>query len=337
MALYRIPYVFQAAATLKRHRNIEPYMFGAWTEAEIPHVSSDEAPVALAWEEQLNGRNPVRHVTRWHEGQNWVPADMDIAYRSRASFTPDDLGRLPELEHQSIRDRRGFSHLQALANATGQDYYRLRRFVVTAEVPGFKDTDIREVHHSDRVETEELVLKGCRNLLFIDDQLWIGGYEPCYAASALETAAASVKVATPGNNWRNVLSIGLFRADRLDDAADFAREISGNPDADVTMERIEIIIPEAVTFADEEHAILQAGSQALSKAVRNLHLASTESLIVWAALRDGLARSDICTEEAARLLVDLAKAFPHNHDIGRIADIATRRWNMRPLNLNPVL
>src|SRR5690606_2602169 len=101
----------------------------------------------------------------------------------------------------------------------------------------------------------------------------------------------------------------------------------------VRTERIEVLIPEAVTFDDEADAQLRAGAHAVKEAVPSLPHAPVEALLAWAALRDGLAGGDASAEEVRSLLDAVAAAFPHNQGIARAAEAARRRWNLRPLNV----
>lgn len=332
MAVVRIPFTYTVAGVLRRHRSHEPWIFGGWAEAEIPEVSEREAPASMTWmpdSDVRRGQNPERHVARWHGGRNYI----DLGRRSPAPFLLSDFERLRDLERERIRGQGGL-HSHLLADATGQDFWDLSGFL-SGSIPEEEGGEFREVLHHGRAEAEAAVLRRCRDLLFVDGKLWRAGAEPMYSVRVDPRvhgpATPIMAIAGPGHN-DSVTATVLFRADRPDDTADFCREMAGEAMEDVRFDRIEVLIPEAVTFDDEAWTQRAAARQALDASKPMLAEAPVPSLMAWAALRDALARDDP-PEELHGLLEGLAAAFPLSARVTRIAGIAARRWELRPVEL----
>lgn len=334
--LCRIPYTYTVAAIMKGCRKIEPFVFGAWTDAEIPDISACDAPEAISWKERRFGQT-VRRATRWFDGSNWT-LPLDCA-NCEQHIEAGDFGRLPVLETQALIDRRGREPSYIVGGATGQDISDLRAFLSSrGMIEEANPSDIREMHYSGRQEAEDRTLRGARNLLLIDGTLWVKGGEPCYVLSspgrnAPEHADASIGIsAFPGSDWSS-FAMNFFRADRLDDACDFLREISGREQVSVP-ETIEVHIPDAVQFDDEKEALLRCASQTVSGQADMLRHSSTESVLTWLALRDGSESHDPDLEALALHLAEARRTFASHGQAAAAIDQALRRWDLRPLH-NP--
>lgn len=335
--IYRIPFVYTVAGTLKGHRKVEPHLYGDWVDVEIPHVVARDAPVSMSWNQDFPAQEPLRHELRWHEDGNWIRAFSDSGHRDPIHFVADDFARLAESETQHIRNRTGSSHLELLAKVTGQDRYTLRGFVcgTTYREHGIKEYDpstMRQHFYNNRAEIEAEVTAKARNLLFIDGSLWVRGGEPCYAVHSYQRGRVEIFPSTTSipEAW-NVVANNFFRADRLEDALDLASELAGGTEARAP-ELIEVLISEAVQFDDEGEALLRASRQAVDKGTELLRNGSAERVTAWLALREALKAEHPNLDDAMACLRRLGDQMHETSDIRKAADHVERRWNLRPLD-----
>lgn len=329
--LCRIPYTYTVAGILKGHRKVEPYTFGAWTEAEVADVSSPEAPVSMSWEARLFGQT-VRKETRWMEGANWSrPQGYD---GGDSIITAEGFLRLNELEAEILRTRGGIEPSALIGEATGQDVSDLRSFLMRY-VSEMNPGEFREVEYSSRREAEARAVDGSRNLAFIDGELWVKGGEPCYVLSvpginAPTSHAPSIGVSPlPDPEWKSY-AMSFFRADRLADASDYLRELSGQDAVEITND-IEILIPEAVQFDDEGEALLRCAREIWSGRAEGLRHASSQAVLTWLALRDGTLSDSPDLEALAGHLADARRSLAQYGRPAETIDKALKRWEMRPM------
>lgn len=332
--LCRIPYTYTAVATLKGHRNPEPLLFGAWTEADIPDLSGLDAPEALAWRETLFGGVAVRKATRWHDGANWsLPVDYGNA---DAAISAEEFAGLARLEDLALRNRTGRGPSDVVGRATRQDVNDLSRFLnPRGPVKEIDPAGIREMHHDGRREAEDRAILGARNLLFVDGKLWIRGGEPCYALSVPglngpEHQEPAVGVSQqPHPQWSSY-AMSFFRADRLEDACDYLLEITGANGVRIAGE-IEILIADAVLFDDEKEALLRCARETVANRTEWLPHASEEAIMAWVALRDGLKQDEPDAEVMADRLAEARRTLAVNGQPAATIDKALRRWELRPI------
>lgn len=330
----RIPFIYSAAVVLKGHRKIEHAVYGAWTDVEVPETFGDDAPVALSWLERRPHLEPRLRETRWFEDSNWKPADAGTPYRKPVPFHPAHFERLRELDRAHAADHAGFSHLECLAMATGQRYYELRSFVGEHDIREYDGSLVRELLYSGRGEAEAAAAEAAKNLLFVDGCLWIKGGEPHYALvipglNCNPGQPCSVIVSEYRHPGASVIHDNRFRADRLEDAVDLARDISGVQEIQVPS-RIEISISDAVQFDDEGEALSRAAAGMVEKGQEVLRHASFGAVTSWAALRDA-SEAGADSAALAELLADFRDRFPQHHDIARTVDHALKRWDLRPV------
>lgn len=323
--LYRLPFTFTALSIKKGHRKMEPHVFGDWALVEIPHVTSEDAPVSMRWQSAWTNRQ-VTHEARWFEGSNWAPAIPRDARVPTPDYTHEDLARLKT----TSRRENGFSsHLLAYAKATGQDFGNLNRFLTGHErdpsrVTAYDPESLKRIERSDRQQMHDRLVQEAANLLFIDGLLWVGGKEPCYAVHGFNEGGITIQNSASDipDNWIPS-SNNFFRADRLDDAIDFASEKSDVP-ATVPF-RIEVLMPEAVLFDDEAFSIRRSARWIVDNTFENMKDAPAEAVRAWLRLREATE-----PEEAAEAMAEIQ---PHlqNESHLQVAETALRRWDFRPI------
>lgn len=340
-AFYRIPFIYQTAAVRKGGRKIEPLRFGAWADVRIPHVASDDAPASMLWLEIYPGREAHQRETRWFEDDNWEPAVPGSAIHKAVPIHPGDFDRLREIENEQVRTNSPSSTLQSLARAIGQDYYELRSFVCNKQsqnrIVEHDPHEIRETLWSGRAEAEAAVTARARNLLFIDGVLWVRGGEPHYQILTGENSrtpegTAVISPATEVYPNHSAYHNSFFRADRLDDAIDFARREHGARDVRIES-RIEVTITEAVRFDDEGELLCRTALQAIDEGMKSLRTCSTEQAMAWLSLRDCLAREGRTNEDMADCLREYAEAAGTNPAIALPIGRTLRRWGLRPMDM----
>lgn len=328
--LHRLPYTYTVVSIKKGHRKLEPHSFGGWVEVEIPHVSSGEAPVSMRWTERWAATAAEREV-RWFEGSNWSVPFPARPSTPGSDFRPEDLARMGEIERQVISRRiRSPSFLLAYALATKQRYPELVQFLADNAIGEYDPAEIREAESSDRQMMEDNIIRGARNLLFVDGQLWVRDKEPCYGVHQhntikLEIHEASAAIPMEWNPGFNC----LFRADRLDDALDLAREMGADDFA--VPNRIEVLIPEAVQFRDEEDALRRSIGHVVQGSFSSLRDAPAETVQAWLALRESLRGDQVDMEAAAACLKRMSGFLDDNRDLKQVAERMQRRWELRPM------
>lgn len=335
MASYRIPFIYQIAGIRRGGRKVEPFLFGAWADVQIPSVASGEAPVSMSWSDRHPDLGIHPRQTRWFEEANWEPVDLGSPDRAAVPLRAGDFHRLREIEKNHAMRNVGTSPIERLAKATGQDYYDLSSFLLGGNsshgIVEFDPSDMRETLWSGRAEAEALLEDKARELLFVDGDLWIKGGEPHYGIR--RTPAGGVVVVPDEGIHRNYPAYhsSFFRADRLDDAIDFARREYGADDVRIAS-RIEVFIPEAVQFDAEGELLERTARQAIDKGMRFLRTCSTEQALAWIALRDCHGRKGGDHDELAERLREYGNTTS-NPTIALPVARTMRRWDMRPMKV----
>lgn len=334
--LLRLPYTFTVVGTKKGHRKVEPHVFGSWMDFEIPDITSDDAAVSMRWIETRTNDEAVREV-RWFEGANWSAALPRRPGMAAADFLPGDIANMGRLANEAIVGRRVGqpSHLIAYAAATGQEFGNLNRFLTfsrrdPSHVAEFDPAIIRETVSSDRREMEANLVRGAGNLLFVDGSLWLRNKEPCYAVHEHHAGMVTINESSADipQRWYPA-SNNFFRADRLDDAMDFAADLSGL--AATAPSRIDILIPEAVQYRDEDDALRRSAGHIVEHTFERLRHAPSAIVETWLAVRDSLANGETDFNEVADHLKGMSNFVKNDDDLRRVIERAERRWNLRPL------
>jgi len=329
--LYRLPFTFTAVSIKKGHRKMEPHIFGDWALTEIPHVTADEAPVSMRWQTSWANKQ-VTHEARWFEEANWalaIPRDPRVP---TPTYGHDHLAKLSDTAKRE--GGRFSSHLMAYSSATGQDFGNLNRFLsFSRTAPGRVDeydpADLREVSQSDRQPMHDRLVRHASNLLFVDGQLWVRGKEPCYAVHdhnagmvTIQNSVSDVPEAwCPSNN-------SFFRADRLDEAMDFAAERTGNPAT--APYKIEILMPEAVLFDDEGFALKRSARHIVDKSFESMKNAPANAVRAWLAAREAGNGKSMDMEAVVSAVSEMSN-YLKDEELRQIAEQAIRRWDFRPI------
>lgn len=329
---FSLPFGYDAVGKIDRELYDGHNYRIAWHELEIDDVEPVNAPVATRWNGGetifLNGQHYARlsHVTRPHSypAGPWLP---DIAADDLHALSTLDLSscsKTPALEMVIS----AFSHRQSCSFS---EFNTKRR---ESRPPQFIWSNIDE----RRAEIEKLA----ETLIAIEDKVLIAVDEPIYRVTTWKNKIkidVVLNSPTAVNVRRDREKFYFFRADRFDDAMDFAARIA-KVDTEITAcSQIEVLIPTAIKGLDDLHGLLYAAEQALEMGKQYvLNAMSTEQAMTWLQLRDTtqLPLEHLSTREVLfKQLNDyiaVLLTFPRNWS-QRLEGICQQleRWQMRPI------
>lgn len=333
--LCSLPYAYEVDLMLKGHRTFTTFPFGAWMEVEIADVASTDAPVSMRWTQDAHGE-AIEREARWFDGDNWQPAISGWPNPPGKEFTPEDFRRMGPLERGALLSEGRDTLLAAYARATRQSYVSLRRHVGSAtQLVSLEETDtsrIRKIGTSNRQKMEDRIVRAANDMLFIDGRLWVRGKEPCYTVVRHKPREGIVSVygsAADMPTEANPETMDMFRADRFDDARDLAFDLIG--EAAGMPDRIEVLIPEAVLFRDEEDALRRNADHIVEKTYPDVRRAPEDFVLAWLALRESVAKRKTDMDAAMDCLKRMSGFLPEDSFLRAAANRMIKRWNLRPL------
>jgi hypothetical protein len=328
---FLLPFGFDAVGKVDREIQDGHNYRIAWHNLDIEDVEPVNAPVATRWAGGetvfLNGQHysQLSHVARPHShpGGSWLP---DITINDLHALATQDLSsrsKTPALEMViaafSQKQREAFS-----------EFNRKRR---ENRAPQFMWSNIDE----RRAEVEKLA----ETIIVIERRVLIAVDEPVYRFTGWKNKIKiDVVLNSPAavNARRDREKIYFFRADRYDDAMEFAVRSTKNPEI-IACEPIEVFIRSAVRGFDDLQGLLYAAEQALELGkIYVLESMATEQAMTWLSLRDTLQLplEQLNTQEVLfeRLsaYITVLRAFPRNWN-QQLESICQQmeRWQMRPV------
>ena len=328
---FNLPFGYDAVGKIDRELQDGHNYRIAWHELEIENVSPINAPVATRWKNgetiYLNGRHYARpsHVRcpSGQAGRTWL---NNIFANDLAALEGSDLSQRPKIPALELvigvfNER----HFHAF------DEYNIKRRESKHPQLLWSNVDER------RAEVETL----SDTLILVEDQVLIAVNEPVYRVSTWkDKATIDIVLSSPTTNKlrRYREQFLFFRADRFDDALDYAHR--GARIVDIKQDgEIEVLIPNSIQAFDDLHALIEAAKEALELGKGFvLETLSTEQAITWMHLRDTvmqpmeqLDRNDLLLEQLSAWLVVL-RTLPFNWS-KRFESICQQieRWQMRPI------
>ncbi|MTH95217.1 hypothetical protein [Roseibium sp. RKSG952] len=291
----RFPFYYRCDVLEPRKRNKTTKHFGEWLDADIPEISSEDAPVALRWSVPKGGY--PRHIngidgllnksgeiieTRWYNDDHWMP-HFETENQDRTSvFVLETDAMLKYLEN---------GHFHNLPFSGGPDY-RIQEFL-SGELHPINPNDYREVDLKDRDELLKRLERTLNNIVVIDGQIWCRRPEPVYRNDLQRTddqigyfpVVFAPQELTKNGEYRHELC-ALRRMDQYDEMLTDRTGLLGdtwNPGA-------EVLIPESLRFSPEGPALMGAVQCALSFG-KHMENWPREKGIAFYDLRDAFKRA----------------------------------------------
>jgi len=318
----RIPFIHNAVVIDKGGRRMYPELFGAWAEADIPELSSSEAPESIVWEYRRLG---TRRASRWHDGSNWRTMDTDCAPKCDGDLFPlltgsRNVGRIANFARATFQ---AWNHLQSFIECQRS---RNRWFTV------MDPADYREILYHDKAEAEARTVDLAeRNLVLVDGSVWTRGGEPFYCLFEGNGRPHS-SVVTDINNHLSSLDTAYFSAGADREMTEYSIERFGSPpEMDCILE---VLIPEAVTFDGETESLMFAVREAVDKGAEHLRNKPGEFVSAWLRLRDAVEPGPAHTDEVASLLSIFMEECPPGTNLRKIAEKALERHVMSPIDIH---
>lgn len=328
---FRLPFGFDAVGKIDRELQDGHNYRIAWQDLEIEDVTPVNAPVATRWGDGetffLNGRHYARpnHITcpSSQPAKPWLNKVMASDLKAIHGVDLSQRSKIPALE-------------LVISAFNGQHYRAFDEFNVKRrekKPPQLIWSNIDE----RRAEVEAI----SDTLITLEEQVLIAVNEPVYRVSIWkEKATIDIVLSSPTtNNLRRYREQFLFfRADRFEDALDYASREAGIVDFRANT-KIEVLIPSSIQALDDLQALIEAAKEALELGKGFvLDALSTEQAMTWLQLRD-MVRTPVEKLDDHDLLLErilawvaVLRTLPNKWDnhFKRIRQ-QVERWQMRPV------
>lgn len=320
----RIPFIYYADVVPKGARKSRRTQFGEYVDAEIREVADFDAPVALRWEADKYGREGVDgfNERRWFDGKLWEPS---LYYYS---------GRPNEhIDARAMADAtaKGYRHSPLIHNYDHQ-FDKLFHGQAGPLVPA----EHREIISSDRDLELGKTLAAVEGTLIVDGKVWVESVEPVYRVSDSGGFQRYIRfeIIKPPSEERQ--QEGVFRLDRFEDLVAYAMEKFGEEiDED---RRVQVLIPEAVTYDDEYPSLLAGLRQTVEYQRSDIGKRPTPEIIAWAEMRDAVSDMEASPDgETIEAAIRATEAWMATAEVDgywkEAALTAIGRWNVRPIQM----
>lgn len=325
--IFTVPVVYEAKIIRPRCRNEERVLCGEWVEVHVAEVSDIDAPVALRWTDKY-ARDSVNGIkeTRWYDDRHFEPS----AYH--ASGQDSEHLDMERLERMCLS---GVHYANPLTS--GHDWQI--RECANGKYKPISELEARTVISCERESAIQKAYAKAAETLIVDGMIWTARDEPVYRVARSggfhDDYVFLDVVGTESMSDKQ--QHGVFRADRFDDACEYANGLTANP-GNMIDRRIDVFIPESVTYDDETPAFLEAAEDAIKWHKDRLGDQGRPQIEAWLDLRD--AYEAAVGEADAEHLLSLERALVVYRDVAldrwpqERLDRALQRWSMRPMVLD---
>ena len=322
----RVPVMFNAEVVHRGKRKAVSEAQVEWLEVAVKEATDLAAPLAAEWRSDGMTRR-----TRWHDGFHWL----------QHTIVDHDAGTEQHLsaEEMSRRLAAGIKEGNPLSVGVG---HLLEELAAGQREEFDPEGTFFRVVSSDRDQVVAAAHKKAEDVLVVDGMVFVRSSEPVYVMRrALMERSPEGPVMRPSVVPLGSVEAGmhnhLFRADRFDDMREEARAGFGEKVTLAADARIDVYIPESVSF-DDEKASLCAGIRDVLD-IRRKYLPSAELPFVrcWLEAAEALdaAKADWNEETVVRLETAadtyVAVSTPDDPHFSGVMQRTLERWRMRPI------
>lgn len=336
--LVRVPFTYSARVTKKGKRTPSIEFFWEWLDLEVAEPDEYEAPVALRWRDSFPGDGfALRHKwglfpadgvceSRWYEGNHWMPFLIeDQNTRSSAERV--------SLEALADKCSRGDDWCNPLMHAF---HHPASKLAANPQGEPLVADDYRIVEDNMRQAEIEALRAMAANLISVGGLIWQRTGEPvCYIKEWVvqnHVAQGAIKI-MPCNSPDLKDPRMAYRADRFDEAARAAILIDDYDFGANDGRQVEVLIPESLSYRDEELAFERSATQLLrSWEDKPIKWFTEEKALAWLALNQA------CAETGPERHDHIAEALERyatvaDEDGTRMAEGTLARWRSRPIEM----
>lgn len=310
--LLRVPVIYWSNIIRPKCRNGEDVLCGEWVDVEVKEAIDTEAPIAMRWQnEYYNGSTEIKEV-RWFNNHHFEPKIVEMI-----PLSSDNLAELC---------LNGQTHNNPLINAAD---WQVREFV-RGKYSALSDIPVRKIVSTERDKAINNVISAAENILLVDGFVWTMVGEPVYEYNCSEIKVKHLHLTDDTINIRD--SYLRFRADRFDDMIEHFHA----QDEEIAKTRIDILIPESVTYDDETSALIRCAKNEIEMVSNTLKTFSKNAIMAWVDLRD--AFQNIENKHSPETIAALETALRTYSDeykrywLGDEARSALARWDLRPMS-----
>lgn len=345
---FRIPFEYSASVVEKKKRNPENKDFWEWLDVEIAEADDAEAPVALRWHDEVPQELPSYSardrwgavpndgecVTRWFEGRHWMPA----------------LARQQD-ERTGAYERLSAASLEKMC-AAGEDYanpamlHFPKSHAISRSPEGnpLVESEFRLSTGSTREREIAQIQAKTASLLIVDGIVWERSAEPVLYLKEWIDLGHSMQLVIkvlPCDASEIKDPRWVYRVDRFDEAAEAAilEHGAGEVDSVNAARRVHVLLPESVSYADEEMALCHSARRLLEKfADKPLKEFTQPFATAWFGLRDAFVEDRLPSDDRMAALETAFENFSGllapESDMARETKRALDRWQSRPISFD---
>lgn len=337
-----VPFFYTCAVRGHRKVNFKEQTFGDTVVANVPDVTSDEAPVAViirppeyAPEKGVGPDGLIE--ARYYDGRFWEPAV------SRSLEWTENHERVNVIRHLPIEV---FDELEGNPFISHNEKTYLQRWLDGVDNQGSpEDYPAHHAHTNTRIAEIQRLHDEADNMLLVDGMLWRTRNEPVLYVDqnfswggdtiTIGWGAAPDKLRSdPSESYQRF----YFRADRFDDAVSFAEALNASfhkGEAQVYHhDGSAVLMPETLRWEDDLNDLYVVANFIKSSfSGRDLETATEEQATSWIRLRNNLVayKADMTEENALLTMTSIDEFMVHSKSDGYASSLYLafgHRWEM---------